>query len=354
MLTCAGACALALVVSVRAQGPLPPATAAAKSPHRAESLFAHSDNCMACHNNLTTSGGEDVSIGTSWQSTIMANAARDPYFYASVRRETIDHPSKVAEIEHECAACHVPIAHKLARAEGRLTSILSQTNSIEPPEHNRLAKDGVSCTVCHQMASDGLGTRASFNGNFALRPTRPDGVREIFGPFVVDPGRQTIMRSATGFEQVAATHVRQSELCASCHTLITQAFGPNGTVIGSFPEQMNFQEWKHSAFSGEGRSCQSCHLPRTEGPIRVSSVLGAERDGLSRHAFVGGNAFMLRLMNRFRGALGIEAQPAQMEATARLTEHQLREATAALAVSPPAFSGASIVFDVSARNLTGH
>ena len=36
--------------------------------------------------------------------------------------------------------------------------------------------------------SDGLGTRASFNGNFVLRPTRPDGVREIFGPFAVDRG----------------------------------------------------------------------------------------------------------------------------------------------------------------------
>ena len=151
-------------------------------------------------------------------------------------------------------------------------------------------------------------------------PRRPDGVREIFGPFAVDTGRQTIMRSATGFEQVKAPHVRQSELCASCHTLITEAFGPDGNVIGSLPEQMNFQEWRHSAFYKEGRSCQSCHMPRADGPIRVSSVLGAERDGLSRHAFVGGNAFMLRLMNRFRTVLGIEAPAAQMEATARLTE----------------------------------
>jgi Cytochrome c554 and c-prime len=350
---CASACVLALVVSVRAQGPLPPATPA-KKPHRDAPLFVHSDNCMSCHNNLMTGGGEDVSIGVSWQSTIMANAARDPYFHASVRRETIDHSSKAAEIQHECAACHVPIAQKMAHAEGRLASTLSQAGPHEATEDERLAKDGVSCTVCHQVASDGLGTRASFNGNFVLRPTRPDAVREIFGPFAVDPGRQTIMRSVTGFEQVAAPHVRQSELCASCHTLITQAFGPDGKVIGSLPEQMNFQEWKHSAFYDESRSCQSCHMPRAEGPIRVSSVLGAERDGLSRHAFVGGNAFMLRLMNRFRGALGVEAPAAQMEATARLTERQLREATATVAVSPPGFSAASVVFDVTVRNLAGH
>ena len=81
-------------------------------------------------------------------------------------------------------------------------------------------------------------------------------------------------------------------------------------------------------------------MPRAEGPIRVSSVLGAERDGLSRHAFVGGNAFMLRLMNRFRTDLGIEAEAAQIEATARLTEQQLRETTATVAVSSAVFSGA--------------
>jgi hypothetical protein len=354
MLICASALVLALVVSVRAQGPLPPPAAAGKSPHRATALFVHSDNCLSCHNNLTTGGGEDVSIGTSWQSTIMANSARDPYFYASVRRETLDHSGKSAEIQHECAACHVPAAQKMAHAGGRLATILSREDPHEATDDERLAEDGVSCTVCHQMAGDGLGTRAAFNGNFVLRPTRPDGVREIFGPFAVDAGRQTIMRSATGFEQVEAPHVRQSELCASCHTLITQAFGPDGTVIGSLPEQMNFQEWRHSAFYEEGRSCQSCHMPRAEGPIRVSSVLGAERDGLSRHAFVGGNAFMLRLMNRFRTALGIEAPAAQMEATARLTERQLREATATIAVSPAVFNGRTIAFDVTVRNLAGH
>jgi len=354
MLLGASVCILALVVNARAQSQLPVPAVSPENPHRSASLFVHSDNCMSCHNNLTTSEGEDVSIGTSWQSTIMANAARDPYFYASVRRETTDHPANASKIQHECAACHLPIAQKRAHAEGRLASILPPAGAHDATEDARLARDGVSCTVCHQIAGDGLGTPASFNGNFSLSPTRPDGVREIFGPFAVDAGRQAIMRSATGFEQVKAPHVHQSELCASCHTLITQAFGPDGNVIGSLPEQMNFQEWRHSAFYKEGHSCQSCHMPRADGPIRVSSVLGAERDGLSRHAFVGGNAFMLRLMNRFRTVLGIEAPAAQLEATARLTESQLRDATASLVVSPPTFNGNSVSFDVTVRNLAGH
>ena len=88
---------------------------------------------------------------------------------------------------------------------------------------SRLAADGVSCTVCHQISSEQLGTRESFNGEFVMKPTPADGARPIFGPYRVDAGRKTIMRSVTGFAQEEAPHIKQSELCATCHTLITQA-----------------------------------------------------------------------------------------------------------------------------------
>ena len=52
----------------------------------AAELFLTSDNCMACHNGLYTSTGDDVSIGFDWRGTMMASAARDPYWQASVRR----------------------------------------------------------------------------------------------------------------------------------------------------------------------------------------------------------------------------------------------------------------------------
>jgi hypothetical protein len=340
---------LLIAVTLRAQSPQPKAATSASARH-AETLFSHSDDCVACHNNLVSASGEDVSLGTAWRSTIMANAARDPYFYASVRRETLDHPSRAAEIQDECASCHVPIARQASRAGGRLAVILGDAATDLSP----LTRDGVSCTVCHQIAADGLGSPGSFNGNFTMRPSRPDGVRDVFGPFDVDAGRHTIMRSVTGFEQVEAAHVRQSELCATCHTLITEAVGRDGRVVGSLHEQMNYQEWRHSAFSEEGKSCQSCHMPRVEGPLRVASVLGAERDGLARHAFVGGNAFMLRLLNRYREELGVEAPPEMLEATARRTEQQLRNDTATLDIQTFPLSGEFVEFTVTVRNLTGH
>jgi hypothetical protein len=60
--------------------------------------FQTSDRCMVCHNGL-----QDISIGFNWRTSIMANSSRDPYWQASVRRETIDHAAEKADIEDECA-----------------------------------------------------------------------------------------------------------------------------------------------------------------------------------------------------------------------------------------------------------
>lgn len=334
----------------RAQAPVPAPLQAA---HPAVGLFAHSEDCVACHNNLTAPTGEDASIGVAWRATMMANSARDPYWQAGVRRETLDHPRHRAAIEDECALCHMPMATRVSRAGGSPGAVFTHLPIGGVSAQQRLAADGVSCTVCHQIDPARLGTAQSFNGEFVVA-TPPAGLpRLIFGPYAIDAGRRTIMRSVTGFEQTEGAHIRQSELCATCHTLITTAYGPDGEVIGSLPEQMNFQEWQHSAFVRE-RSCQSCHMPLVRGPLRTASVLGEPRDTLSSHAFVGGNGFMLRMLNRYRADLGVEASPAELETMARATVRQLREDTATVAVGSPSAAGGMLAFDVDVRNLTGH
>jgi hypothetical protein len=327
--------------------------------HKNLSLFTTSDNCIACHNVLTTPQGEDVSIGASWRSTIMANSARDPYWQAGVRRETIDHPTHSAAIEDECAECHMPMATQISRASGGKGEVFahlpfSKANDKDPLQP--FAADSISCTVCHQISSERLGTRESFNGEFLMKPTPPDGTRVIFGPFQIDAGRKTIMRSVTGFVQAQGSHVQQSELCATCHTLITQAFSPTGQVIGSIVEQANFQEWQHSDYSKEqnGRSCQSCHMPEVSGETRIASVLGDYREGLHRHLFVGGNAFVVRMLNRYRQDLGAVAQSSEFEATAKATVRQLQEDTATLSILRSERAGNTMNVDVSIRNMAGH
>src|SRR6188768_296264 len=179
-----------------------------RNPHPDLSLFTHSDNCLACHNTLMSPSGEDVSIGATWRSTMMANSARDPYWQASVRRETIDHAKRSADIQNECAACHMPMAQKIAHAAGGKGEVFAHLPVAGPDGSalERLASDGISCTVCHQIAPDKLGTRESFNANFVVAPPRPDGRRRAFGPFEVDAGRRRLMHSVTAFEQEQAPH----------------------------------------------------------------------------------------------------------------------------------------------------
>src|SRR5690606_13667871 len=100
----------------------------------------------------------------------------------------------------------------------------------------------------------------SFTGHFTIDTTTPLDERRIFGPYGVDQGRTALMRSATGFVPTTASHIQQSEMCATCHTLYTQPLDEAGQPIGKFPEQVPFQEWLESDYEGD-QSCQSCHMP---------------------------------------------------------------------------------------------
>jgi hypothetical protein len=344
-------CAIALAQNahVIAQG----SGAKKASPHETVNLFTASQDCMACHNSLVGPGGEDVSIGVSWRASIMANSSRDPYWQAGVRRETIDHPTHKADIEDECSICHMPMMRAQATMTGRKGEVFAHLPIGREGDEEHLAADGVSCTLCHQITSDRFGTRESFVGGFVLNRPQAGTPRTMFGPFEIDKGRTAVMRSVTGMQPSEGKHVQQSELCATCHTLITQALGPNGEPIGSIPEQVPYQEWQHSAYRME-RSCQSCHMPEVAGSTRIASTIGETRDGLHRHTFIGGNFFMLRMLNRYRDDLGVKALAAELDASATRTLQQLGTDSAQVTVTRNEVTGGELRFDVDVRNLTGH
>jgi hypothetical protein len=344
----AAAALLVLASAPAAQVPQPQGAADA----HAGLEFRTATECMACHNGLVAPDGEDVSIGVSWRASMMANSSRDPYWQAAVRRETIDHPLQAEAIKDECAICHMPMAHTLAKADGRHTdpfTLLPSTGG-DSDEH-RLAADGVSCTLCHQIEPERLGTPESFVGGFVISPPQAGGSR-MFGPFEVDRGRTALIRSATGVQPAQGEHLTESEVCATCHTLLTEAFGPKGDVVGRLPEQVPYLEWRHSAFATD-RSCQSCHMPRVA-DTAIASVVGEPREHLGRHTFVGGNFFMLRMLNRFRDDLAVAAPSQELEASARATIRQLQTDTATVAISQAQIEGGVLRAVVDVANLTGH
>jgi hypothetical protein len=314
--------------------------------------FQPAETCMACHNGLSTAAGEDISIGFNWRASMMANAALDPYWHAAVRREIIDFPESRAEIENECSTCHMPMANFEARAKGGAGEVFahlpagSSAHPLAP-----LALEGVSCTVCHQIQGDNFGQPESFTGGFLIDRDHPFEGRRIFGRFDVDAGRASVMQSASGFRPAESAHIRQSEMCATCHTLATHALGAGAGV--RLPEQMPYQEWLESDFRDQ-RSCQSCHMPVVQDSTAISSVLGQPRSGVSRHTFVGGNFFMLRVLNRYRAELGVTALPQELEAAAQRTEAFLQTETATIELEEARRSGDRLEALVRVENLAGH
>jgi hypothetical protein len=339
----------------------PEAGAGASAPRRQQAtspgaaLFPTSDRCLACHKGVATSAGEDVSIGFEWRASMMANSARDPYWQAAVRREITDYPGAAAAIEDKCSRCHMPMASVVARGGGGVGAVFANLpiGAGAGPEA-ALAADGVSCAACHQITPSGLGSEASYTGGFQISLETPAEGRPVYGPFQPDSGGVGIMHSATGLRPTEGLHVQSSELCASCHTLFTHAVRPGGAEGPEFPEQVPYVEWQASAYAAEGTSCQDCHMPLAGEDVPVTSVLGRPRPEVSRHQFQGGNFFMMRLLDRYRGELGVSALPQEMTLAAERTERHLREATAEVAVRAADLEGGRLVADVEVRNLAGH
>jgi hypothetical protein len=319
--------------------------------------FRTSDRCFTCHNNLKTAKGQDASIGVEWRASIMANAARDPYWQGSVRREALDHPESSAAIQSECARCHMPLQSLVDQTQNQTqnhpTEVFSRLPLRADHAQDSAAADGVSCTVCHQIQPTGLGTSATYSGNFAVAPpaTNP---RPLFGPFAPQSDSVTKVHIlGSGYTLEQATQIRDAALCGSCHTLYTTTLGPGGKQIGQLPEQMPYIEWLHSDYRDK-QTCQQCHMPAVGEPVAVASLLASPRDGVRHHTFVGANFLMDQMLGAHGGDLGVAAQPAELAAASAGATTFLQSQTARLTVASPQLSGSKLAFDVRVDNLTGH
>ena len=331
------------------------AAASGAAKHKREPEFQTSDRCIACHNELTTVSGQDVSIGFNWRSSIMANSSRDPYWQASSRRETLDHPTKKEHIEDECSVCHMPIPRYNAKLAGKDGTIFDHLPFGDDKKQGKEAADGVDCSVCHQISAAKLGTPESYNGGFVIDPPDSPDSRPEYGPFEIDRGQLRIMRTSTGgYQPVKNTdHIQKSELCATCHTLITTAFGPDGKEVGTLPEQMPYEEWLNSDYRTK-QTCQDCHMPTVPEPVPITRVFGVPRDGMKRHVFVAANFFMQRMLNKYRDDLDTGALPRELESAATYTISFLKEKSARVSIENVQVSGAQLRADVLVDNLSGH
>ncbi len=323
-------------------------------PTNREEFFAGSGICAACHTQMVDEAGADVSIDTAWRSTLMANAARDPYWQAAVRSEVLSNPEYQGVIEDLCSTCHMPMAHLTDAVAGATGQILD--SGFSDPAHalHPLAMDGVSCTLCHQIQPDRFGEHESFDGGYVIDADLPRDGREAFGPYFVGMGMVRTMQSASGFIPMQGMHVEQSELCATCHTVYTPVVDASGQVAGQFPEQVPYLEWQASDF-GESLSCQGCHMPTAQGGVSISVVGGHMlRSPFFQHTLVGGNVFVLDMMRAFGEELSVTASSAQFEEKLAQTVDQLQGRTATIALENVSADGSTLTADVVVRTMTGH
>ena len=320
--------------------------------------FHSSDRCIACHVGMKTSTGEDYSIGFDWRASVMGNSSRDPYWQGSIRRETMDHPEAKQHIENECSFCHMAPIRLADRDAGRDTHVFSsfpfQKVSGKTSQTQRLAQDGVTCSVCHQIEKEGLGTDATYNGNVVVSKAVREDERPEYGPYDPDHGHQTLMHSSTaGYLPVHSDHIRDSALCGSCHTLYTDPIVAGGAKLPRFPEQMPYLEWKHSNFE-KTQTCQQCHMPEVNGPTPVTALYGPMREAARRHVFVGANFVLQTTLNDHRDDLAVEALPEELKAASARTKEFLQTQAAKVTIESVETMPGKVAIEVLAQNLSGH
>lgn len=319
-------------------------------PTQTSNIFSGSGNCQLCHepgppnnNALRDVNGNDISPVTLWRSTMMGNAAKDPLWQAKVTAEVTAHPQYQDFIEDKCTTCHAPLGRTEAHYNG------AQYYSLQEMQNDPLAMDGVSCTSCHQIKADNLGTGESFSGNYII-----ENDRIIYGPFE-NPFAMP-MQQIVNYTPVFGEQTHQSELCATCHTLFTPTLDNQGNIVGEIAEQTPYLEWVNSIFPAEDESCQHCHMPEIEEGIVVSNrpIWLDPRTPFVKHYFVGANVFMLRILRDNGAEIGVTATSEQFDSTIARTIYQLQNQTADISAVYDWITNNDLEIKVSIKNLSGH
>lgn len=311
-----------------------------------------------------SSEGEDISPLQGWRHSTMAHAFTDPYFRAKMKHETELFPHLASFIEDKCLSCHSPMARTHAHHTG--VSLAVDESCIledgcylaETAMQDAHAREGISCTACHQI-TDTPGN----SGDYAIS----DSAMVIFGQYENPVATPMINRS--GYTPQFSEHIGKSGHCANCHNLYTPTLDitsdmPTG---GMFPEQLAFTEWQNSVYAegaAEEAHCQDCHMGKmaddfvTRIAIQPNGGVNAswpERSSFFAHDMVGGNAWILDLMERFRSELGLLAVTAEggFARKADLTR-QFLSAAITLETDDEELDDGELSFEVTISNRAGH
>lgn len=337
-----------------------------------------SGECASCHTDpsmavTTEVPGElrNVSIGTAWETSVMAQATRDPYWHAVVASELDNFPMLEEKINDDCLVCHAPTAHDLAEKDGLDLRLFDEVDEVSGEVVNQgiytmddsselfnHAMDGVTCTLCHQMEGDNFGTEESMTGGYIITGSTTGDIsdRPAYGQYE-DP-EVGYMRNNSMFNPIHGPHISTSESCATCHNLNIEPVTPEGEAIegvGHFAEQAIYTEWLLSDYAVGGpeeASCQDCHMPVVNEDVPIAQGANQLRPDFAEHSFLGANTVMQDMFKNFATELGIDPELDFDTAIAR--NREFLKTSASVTLSQGQLEADILNFDVAIENHTGH
>ena len=401
--------------------------------------FLTSDQCINCHdatygnaadaNMVIDKADSDMRINVSpygeWRASPMGLAGRDPIFFSQLQSETNNLPDMKECIENTCLHCHgvmgqrqqaidhpqsenecnkifaikpptgVPVGKSFAK--DTVTRWQNDVPGNHDAKYGALARDGISCLVCHQMSATDFGDQASFTGNFV---THKPG--KVFGPYADDKIITKPMENALGITPEYGEQIANSDLCGTCHNILLPTYkndgelhktkAPNGQFVTATYEQTTHLEWVNSVFAkkDEFASCIDCHMPtkyevgKTRNPlkdIKIANIESADfaptthrlpdneitltkrkQGTYGRHSLHGLNLFLNEMFQQFPMILGLrqldymtksDVQPPLITGNESMREMATQE-TADLKINNIETTENELNVSVQVINKTGH
>jgi hypothetical protein len=317
--------------------------------------FSGSGNCASCHDGLTDTAGDDVSIVKDWGASMMANATKDPFWQAKVATELERNPNLSAVINDKCTQCHAPMAnYEITRVQNNAVTLFGAGGILDPGHDlHDAAMNAVSCTACHQIEDDAtLGTLEGFSGNYKINASKT-----LYGQYSNITGQPMITN--TGYTPAYSAHISDSAVCATCHNLKTPFVDAQGNVLttspdSEFPEQMPYTEWQNSIFDDAGsnpQSCQDCHMPKTSSIVSTRpNGLGVKND-FAKHSLVGANTTMLTLLKN--NATQLDVNSADMDTSISRARAML-QSSVDINIDSASVDDGVFEAEVSLSNNSGH
>ncbi len=317
------------------------------SPIAPGEYFLPSSHCKECHGYDLThlanvdENGNSVNLFDHWQSTMMANSARDPFWRAKVSHEILVDPSHAAELPDKCTSCHAPMGKYTSQFHGEAHYGLANL------AFDSLGQDGVACESCHTIATS---VGSTYSGIIPY-----DTSKNVYGPFTLpDVGP---MQLYEGYTPTYSDHMNQARVCSACHTLITQSTDTFGVYTGgTFTEQATYHEYLNSRYPADTITCQTCHMPHLEDAIVIANGFNTlpARFPFNQHTFVGANSFMVNLIKNNKALLGADAADWQFDSTIADTKALLQERSIHFSLLADSVANDTAYFHVRVQNKAGH